>query len=230
MRELCQSSELYPVDPYDINILKDGSLEDFKHQLKDKVVVLIGDSQAGQKDTLLCGREIILEAIKNNIPFIPIRFAFITKINRFDILTVFIKPLRARYKIFSSNIYHMNPMDIRHLKIERNIRTRKNAYIFSNPLYYFDANERKKRYDELYKSMQKGYDDNFPLDIMLLRMMGIKDTVNQGHHRMGIAVECKLPRVAVRFSAAGASPKILKPLLKIIANINITLKLWSKNK
>ena len=124
----------------------------------------------------------------------------------------------------------MNPMDIRHLKIERNIRTRKNAYIFSNPLYYFDANERKKRYDELYKSMQKGYDDNFPLDIMLLRMMGIKDTVNQGHHRMGIAVECKLPRVAVRFSAAGASPKILKPLLKIIANINITLKLWSKNK
>ena len=59
-------------------------------------------------------------------------------------------------------------------------------------------------------------------------MMGIKDTVNQGHHRMGIALECRLPQVAVRFSAAGSAPKILQPLLKVIADINITLKLWNK--
>ena len=134
------------------------------------------------------------------------------------------------YKIFSSNIYHIAPLEIRKLKIERNIRTKENAYVFSNPLFYYDEAERKRQYDELYNSMKRGYDDNFPLDVMLLRMMGIKDTVNQGHHRMGIAIECKLPLVAVRFSAAGAAPRILQPLLKVIADINITLKLWNKNK
>lgn len=29
---------------------------------------------------------------------------------------------------------------------------------------------------------------------------------------------------------AGAAPRILQPLLKVIADINITLKLWNKNK
>lgn len=230
MHELCLSSELYPVEPADIAVLEDGPGEKYRCCLKDDIVVLIGDSQAGQKDTLLTGREKVRHAIENGAVSVPVRFAFITKISRFDLITVFIKRLRARYKIFSSNIYHMDPLEIRKLKIERNIRTKENAYIFSNPRFYYNEEERSRQYNELYNSMQKGYDDNFPLDVMLLRMMGIKDTVNQGHHRMGIAVECKLPRVAVRFSAAGKAPVILKPLLKVIADINITLKLWNKNK
>ncbi len=230
MHKLCLSSELYPVEPADIAILEDGPGEKYRHCLKDSIVVLIGDRQAGQKDTLLTGREEVRCAIKNGAASIPVRFAFITKISGFALITVFIKRLRSRYKIFSSNIYHMDPQKIRNLKIERNIRTKENAYIFSNPRLYYDEEERNRQYNELYSSMQKGYDDNFPLDIMLLRMMGIKDTINQGHHRMGIAVECKLPRVAVRFSATGKAPDILKPILKIIADINITLKLWNKNK
>ena len=141
MRELCLSSELYPVSPADIAALADTPA-DLQQHVKDEITVLIGDSQSG----------------------------------------------------------------------------------------HYDEAERKRQYDELYNSMKRGYDDNFPLDVMLLRMMGIKDTVNQGHHRMGIAIECKLPLVAVRFSAAGAAPRILQPLLKVIADINITLKLWNKNK
>ena len=191
---------------------------------------MIGDSQNGQTDTLLSGRDAVRRALAENASSVPVRFAFFSKIGRFDFITVFVKPLRARYKIFSSNIYHIAPLEIRKLKIERNIRTKENAYVFSNPLFYYDEAERKRQYDELYNSMKRGYDDNFPLDVMLLRMMGIKDTVNQGHHRMGIAIECKLPLVAVRFSAAGAAPRILQPLLKVIADINITLKLWNKNK
>ena len=72
--------------------------------------------------------------------------------------------------------------------------------------------------------MKKGFDDNYPIDIMLLRMLGIKDTVNNGHHRMGIAVECKLPQISVRFSAAGQAPRLLHPLLRVIANIAIRIK------
>lgn len=229
MRKLCLSSELYPVSPADIAALADTPA-DLQQHVKDEITVLIGDSQSGQTDTLLSGRDAVRRALAENASSVPVRFAFFSKIGRFDFITVFVKPLRARYKIFSSNIYHIAPLEIRKLKIERNIRTKENAYVFSNPLFYYDEAERKRQYDELYNSMKRGYDDNFPLDVMLLRMMGIKDTVNQGHHRMGIAIECKLPLVAVRFGAAGAAPRILQPLLKVIADINITLKLWNKNK
>ena len=200
MRELCLSSELYPVSPADIAALADTPA-DLQQHVKDEITVLIGDSQSGQTDTLLSGRDAVRRALAENASSVPVRFAFFSKIGRFDFITV-----------------------------ERNIRTKENAYVFSNPLFYYDEAERKRQYDELYNSMKRGYDDNFPLDVMLLRMMGIKDTVNQGHHRMGIAIECKLPLVAVRFSAAGAAPRILQPLLKVIADINITLKLWNKNK
>ncbi len=228
MNKLCLSSELYPISPADIASLADtpaGVTAD----TKDEITVLIGDSMAGQTDTLLAGRNAVNRALADNVSSVPVRFAFFSKIGRLNFISVFIKPLRSRYKIFSSNIYHIDPQEIRKLKIERNIRTKENAYIFSNPRFYYDDQDRKRQYNELYNSMRQGYDDKFPLDIMLLRMMGIKDTVNQGHHRMGIAIECRLPLVAVRFSAAGAAPSILKPLLKVIADINITLKLRNKS-
>ena len=227
MNDLCFSSELYPVSPADIEILEDAALPETK-KFKDRIVVLIGNSKTGETDKLLCGREIINKAVANGKTYIRVRFAFVSQINRFDILSVFIKPLRLRHKIESSNIYHINPAEIRKLKIERNIRNKENAYALTNPKFYRPPEERDRMYKELFASMQKGYDDKYPLDIMLLRMMGIKDTVNQGHHRMGIAMELKLPLVAVRFSAAGGAPRFLHPLLKIIADINIRLKLWNK--
>jgi len=227
MTELCLSSELYKIETADIACLEDDPASD-KFRLKDKVVVLIGDSEKGCKDTLLTGRPLIEKALKEGLTHIPVRFAFVSKMKKYDFISPFVKALRAHYKIYSSNIYHMDPQEIRRIKIERNIRTKENAYVFSNPLFYYTEQERKKQYRELYNSMKKGYDDNFPLDVMLLRMMGIKDTVNQGHHRMGIAIECKLPRVAIQFSAAGQAPRLLQPLLRIIANININIKLRNK--
>ena len=227
MSELCLSSELYPVSPADIGVLEDADIKNIPH-LKDRVVVLIGNLKTGEKDKLLCGREIINKALENKKSYIRVRFAFFSKFKRFDFISMFIKPLRLHKKFESSNIYHINPNEIRKLKIERNIRNKENAYALTNPKFYLPPEERKRLYDKLYNSMKKGYDDQYPLDIMLLRMMGIKDTVNQGHHRMGIAMDLKLPLVAVRFSAAGGAPRFLHPLLKIIADINIRLKLWNK--
>ncbi len=227
MNKLCLSSELYPVSPADIGILEDADIINIP-KLKDKVVVLIGDFKTGEKDKLLCGREIIKKALKNNKSYIRVRFAFFSRFKQFDFISMFIKPLRLRKKFESSNIYHINPKEIRKLKIERNIRNKENAYALTNPKFYRPQEERDRMYNELYNSMKKGYDDKYPLDIMLLRMMGIKDTINQGHHRMGIAIELGLPLVSVRFSAAGGAPNFLHPLLKIIANINIRLKLWNK--
>ena len=229
MAEVCLSSELYKIETADIAALPDGKPEAFG-KFKDKIVVLIGDSSRNEKDVLLKGRQAVQQAMADGDEHIPVRFVFVSKMKKYDFVSLFVKALRSHYKIFSSNIYHMDPLEIRRIKIERNIRTKENAYVFSNPLFYYNEQERKKQYSELYNSMKKGYDDNFPLDVMLLRMMGIKDTVNQGHHRMGIAVECKLPRVSIRFSAAGGAPRLLQPLLRIVAKININLKLRNKNK
>lgn len=227
MTVLCFSSETYKIDPKDLTILEDAAVN-YSGKNKDKVIVLIGDGQNQEKDCLLSGRAIAEEAIKKGMDFIPVKIAFNSKIKRLDFISPFIKALRNRQKFFSSNIYHMDPKEIRRMKIERNIRTKQNAYVFTNPLFSYTKQERDKQYNELYNSMKRGYDDNFPIDIMLLRMMGIRDTINQGHHRMGIALDCNLPRVAVMFSAAGQAPVILQPLLRIIAHININLKLWKK--
>ncbi len=222
MNKICLSSELYKVSINDIKNLDDCENK-YNKNTNNEVIVLIG-----KKDTLLAGRQIVEEAIKNNIEFVPVRIAFVSVIKDYDFVSPFIRSLRMKNRVFSSNVYHVPPKEIRKIKIERNIRTAKNAYIFTNPKFYFAEDERKKQYSELYNSMKKGYNDEFPLDVMLLRMMGVKDTINQGHHRMGIAIEHNLPYVTIRFAGSGEAPKILKPLLKIIAKININLKLRNK--
>lgn len=223
MVNLCISSETYMIDTQDVAVLNDSTLSAQFHNRK-KIVILIGNLEENIADTLLCGRDILEQAIHDGQKFVPVKIAFITKIKRFDLITHFIKKLRGKYKIWSSNIYHMDPREIRRMKIERSFRDKSSAYTFSNPLYRHSETERKKRYETLYNSMKNGYDDNYPIEIMLLRMLGIKDTVNNGHHRMGIALECNLPEISVRFSAAGQAPLILRPLLRIIAYISIRLK------
>ena len=223
MSNLCLSSETYKINVNDVAVLQDNESAE-KYRSRKKVVIMIGDLENGVNDTLLSGRSIVEKAIQDHEQYIPVRIAFKTNIKRYDLITPFIKKLRGKYKIWSSNIYHIDPQEIRRMKIERSFRDKNSAYAFSNPLYRYSENERKKRYETLYNSMKKGYDDNYPIEIMLLRMLGIKDTVNNGHHRMGIALECNLPQVAVNFSAAGQAPYILRPILKIIADIAIRIK------
>ena len=80
-------------------------------------------------------------------------------------------------------------------------------------------------YQQLKDSMSThGYDDRFPLDIMLCRNFGIQDTLNQGHHRMGVAIDCNIQRVSVMFSAAGQAPRFLHPLFRVTARFNLVVQ------
>lgn len=223
MANLCLSSETYKIDVKDIAVLADSDIS-AQYEKRKTVVVLMGDIDRGTQDTLLCGRELVKRAINDGQKYVDVKIAFVTRIKPYDVITPFIKRYYGKYKFWSSNIYHMDPLEIRRLKIERSFRDKNSAYTFSNPLYRFSESERKARYENLYNSMKNGYDDTYPIDIMLLRMLGIKDTVNNGHHRMGIAVECGLPQIAVRFSAAGSAPFPLRPLLRVIARISMRLK------
>ena len=230
MNRICYSSEVYGLAIEDISSLPDSQIKP-SDLPEDDVIMLIGKRRLWLNDipvvpdSLLKGREIIEKAIAAGEKYIPVRIAFESRIKSYDIVSPIVRALRYKYTLFSSNIYHMRPQEIRDKKLERNLRTAENAYIFSNPKYQMSEEERHNTYEELKKSMmQNGYDERFPLDIMLCRNMGIQDTINQGHHRMSVAIECGLERVAVEFCAAGQAPKILHPLCHLISDLNMSIK------
>lgn len=229
-RNICYSSEIYHLEPQDLVMLADSD-SGYHTDCDDEVVILIGQKDIYDEsrpiifDTLLKGREKVEQAVAAGVDFIPVRIAFISRINRWDFISPLIRVLRYKFKSYSSNIYHINPFEIRRLKIERSFRTPENAYQFSNPKYKMSEEERQKLYQKLKDSMHKnGYDDRFPLDIMLCRNWGIQDTLNQGHHRMGVAIDCNIKKVSVMFSAAGQAPSFLQPLFRIMAKCNLWFK------
>lgn len=227
---ICYSSEIYHLDPNDLISLKNSNIKD-EVNVSDEVILLIGYNQiwieksTGTPDTLLRGREVVKKAIEENKAFIPVRIAFVPKISRFDFLSPLIRVLRYKHKFYSSHIYHIDPFEIREKKIERNFRTQENAYKFTNPKHKIAKAQRKDMYAKLKESMStNGYDDRFPIDIMLCRILGVQDTLNQGHHRMGVAIDCNIHRIAVMFSAVGQAPRFLRPLFKILAKFLLSLK------
>lgn len=207
MYNVCLSSEIYRLAPEDLLVLPDAPAEKKDSHLHDDVVILIGDEKKQLSDTLLKGREAAERAIAEKQSFIPVRIAFEPRTGKFDFLSPLIRSLRYKHKSFSPNIYHTDPFDIRRLKIERSFRTRENAYTFTKKKNRLAENMRSRLYEELYNSMkEKGFDDRFPIEIMLCRSLGVQDTVDQGHHRMSVAIDCGLPRISVRFGAAGKAP------------------------
>ena len=223
MYKLGLSSEIYPLAVSDLLVLSDSDMDN--NCFADSIVVLIGDEKKGTPDVLLKGRKELENALADNKEYVSVRIAFESRTSKYDILSPLIRSLRYKHKSFSSNIYHINPFEIRKLKIERNFRTRENAYKFTKKKYRIAKDLRKDMYEELYNSMkQKGFDDRYPIDIMLCRSLGVQDTVDQGHHRMSVAIDCKLPQVAIRFGAAGQAPKFLRPLFRLLARVCLFFK------
>ena len=244
---LAYSSEIYEIETKDIAALPQKRE---KVTVSDRIVIKIGNNRdlTGVQTCALpiCkpdtwtiedtgrhrfighdikGGEIVKDALNNKQKYVKVRIAFEPKNAKWDFVSPMIRVLRYKIRTYGSNTYHLAPQFIRKKKLERNIRTAENAYDFSNPLYHLDEQSRKKAYKKLYNSMQKrGFDDKYPLDIMLCRNMGVKDTLNQGHHRMSVALELRLKRVGVIFSSAGAAPKWLRSLFLLIAKMNMFFK------
>ena len=100
----------------------------------------------------------------------------------------------------SSKVYHISPLHLRNLEIERDTRDRDNAYTGLLPEQANLTREQKEaKYDTLKESIRhKGFNEEFPIIIMLNRENN-KDQIFQGHHRLNIAIELELPTVPVRF-------------------------------
>ena len=202
------SSELYFIDPQDIISLEDASAKHLTNT-KDEVAILI---QQGAPDCLIKGRKTLTQAINNQTAYIPVRIYFKPTISGWNLPAIFIKPLRQKYKFTSSNNYHTSLTKLRELKIERGFRNADNAYKISKRWQISDE-QRISRYNQLIDSLKKGYDDKYPIDIMICRRLGIKDCVDDGHHRIGICAEYNIDRIAVRFRAAGKLPHWIQKLL-----------------
>ena len=211
------SSELYFIDPRDIMPLADTPASHVAmNDCTDDVVVLLENSKP---DTLLRGRKVIENAINENTAYIPVRFVFLSSLPRWNILPIFFKKIRQPYKFTGSNIYHTTLAHLRALHIERGFRNAQNAYIMSKR-WQISPEERIRRYQELSLSIQeKGFDDTYPLAIMLCRRCGIKDCVDDGHHRIGICAEHNIERIAFKINAAGALPHILQKIFLPFLNL-----------
>ncbi len=99
----------------------------------------------------------------------------------------------------SSKVYHISPLHLRNLEIEKDTRDRDNAYTGLLPEQVNLTREQKEtKYDTLKESIRhKGFNEEFPI---IIKLMDGEDEILQGHHRLNIAIELELPTVPVRFT------------------------------
>lgn len=194
------SSRTYPLDAVDVAALQDfpgdgldGSLPD------DEVVMLVG---GGLPDRLVRGRKAVDRAAAAG-GTVSVRIAFLPSIAKWNLPFTLVKALRSRRRFHSTGVYHIATEAVRQMGLERAVRTLR-------------APQKRKGTDrsgvmsQLEKSLREnGYDDAKPIDIMLCRTRGCEDSLRQGHHRISACISCGVPKMAVRFSAAGALPRCL---------------------
>lgn len=207
------SSEVYHLDPKDVNDLPDTQGVVPIKGMDGQVVILLGNGKKQIEDSLYQGRAVVLQSIENKTDYIPVRIAFHRVTPWFDCLTPFCKKVRKHFYTYGTHIYHMDALEIRKKGLERKIRTPENAYDFSK--WHLPQEQRDKQFNELKNSLsEKGFDDSHPLEIMLCRTLGIQDTLQQGHHRMMFCLDMGIRRVAVRFMAVSHAPGWLAPILR----------------
>lgn len=208
------ASEIYHIDPQDLLTLPDTPAQRAASICKkDEIIVLIGNQNLNISDTLVCGRESINRALEEKQPYIPVRFVFTSVISAWNLLPIFIKKFRYKYKYFNTRIYHLEASQIRRLGIERGIRTKENAYAITNKRWAISEPERVNKYNALAASLRLGFKDDYPISIMLCRRMGCKDCVDNGHHRLGICIEEGIERISTNFIAAGCLPHWLQKII-----------------
>jgi hypothetical protein len=188
------------------------------------VTILLGNASANVPDSLLSGRESVRDAIELGYDFVPARVAFVPSVPRRNPLPVFIRAMRMKYIFNGSGVYHTDALALRRMGIERGRRTRANAYGVPRSRKC-PPEVGAARYDALRASISRGWDDACPIEIMLLRQMGSRDNLVNGHHRLSASVEEGVSRVTVRFSAAGSANSFLRPLLRPVARFFLWAKL-----
>ena len=193
------SSHVYPLDAADLAGVPDYDGPDIPacDLPGDEVVLLI---RREAPDALLRGRAAIEAAGAGTV---DVRIVFVPTIAKWNLPFTLMRLLRNRRRFKSSGVYHIATDSLRSLGLERAVRTLDHPQRRGSS----DRIERMHRLEESLRT--EGYDDSKPVVVMLCRTRGVEDSVRQGHHRISVCLEVGIPKVALRFSAAGALPRIL---------------------
>ena len=111
----------------------------------------------------------------------------------------------------SSEVYLISPIQLRNLELEQHpARNRNNAYDGNDELAHLTREQKEAKYDTLkHKIQQEGFRWKYPIIIILSRWSeerkNKKDYLLQGHHRLQIAIELKLPTVPVSFQTVDSA-------------------------
>ena len=70
------SSEIYHLDPKDVNDLPDTQGAVPIKGMDGQVVILLGNGKKQIEDSLYQGRAVVLQSIENKTDYIPVRIAF----------------------------------------------------------------------------------------------------------------------------------------------------------
>lgn len=193
----------------DLLVLPDGPR--FAGKSFENVAILLGNAKKGKVDCLLSSREKLVELQKRQ-DYVETEIYFQPVISSWNLLLLFIGKLRKRFKVQGTNSYHIRPEEIKEKGLIRCVRTRENAYKFTQ--YYIPDEKRHELYDDLEKKIiQNGWDPKqSDLSIMLCRSFSYFDSLDDGNHRVNICLEHKVPEVTVKFRYAGKLPTFISNL------------------
>ena len=204
------SSEMYPLWAKDLIDLPDANIP---YQSKDDVpILLLGGNAYVKQDCLLSGRTTIQQAIKNKQKTVPVRVAFSVPV-KIGAAFALLKLIRYKWKTNGTKTYHVAPEFLRESGLERIQRNATNAYQLTSKKHPFNPTQQRERYQKLVQDMKAGYNDKFPMRAMLCRTNGIKDTLDDGHHRLSICIDNHVPFVTLQFCYASSWEAIRKIFL-----------------
>lgn len=197
------SSHVYPLEAADIAALSDyvGDAIPSEALPQDEIIVFI---RPDGPDVLLRGRDEV-EAARTMDPrrTVPVRIVFKPSVAKWNLLATLVRVFRNRHRYHGTGIYHVSAGAIRRMGLERTIRSVDNPQLRKNV-------DRKAYMIALLESLRSnGYDETRPMNIMLCRTGGARDSLRQGHHRVSACLTVGVDRVVVSFSAAGALPAVL---------------------
>ncbi|HFG6798838.1 hypothetical protein [Acinetobacter baumannii] len=208
---LGKSSEIYHVHKDSLTSLpqQDFSIED--PNMDCEAIVLLACEKTAGKDTIIYLKNLdILQQER-----IATRFVFQTEGFLFNFFGAFIKKIRTRRQNFSSQSYRILLTDITDNQLERNIKTPETAYNWTNSRWKLSEEKRTERYEKLFQSFkQDGYNFEYPMHIMLCRSMGVKDKLNQGHHRIMFCKMLNIDEVSTKLISSAYMPPVFQPFFK----------------
>ena len=202
---LVPSSPLYPFYASDCLPLANASID---FDSKGEVAILLGNRERGIADTLLAGRA-QLEGMRPN-DRVNVRVYFPVEVSLRAFLSL-LKYFRKRNKTFGTGIYHVNPSFLRESSLERCQRTEANAYQLNHLKVEIDTP--LAAYQRLSEQLKDGFDDRHPLTVMLHRVKRHIDSLDDGHHRLGLCIKHQLPHVGIQFCYASSSKACANILL-----------------